>query len=269
MRSASSATALKVSRRLWVYRGEAVSPFVWGGLLPLLGLLLLAGYALGDFARQGIEARVREGVQAALHSQGHDWVAARVSGQEVFLTGDAPRAGDGEQALALARAATCDTWSGPRTCAVHVAGAFSSPPAAPAPAPAAATRAAARACEAEFTRLLAGARIQFRPGEADIDPASNGLLDELAQAARACPGVVRIEGHTDSSGDAGANEALSLARATAVRGALVRRGLDAARLLAEGFGAQRPIADNATAAGRLVNRRIEFRADADAGAAQP
>ena len=60
MRSASSASALKVSRRLWVSRGEAVSPFVWRGLLPLLGLLLVAVYALGDFARQGIEARVRE-----------------------------------------------------------------------------------------------------------------------------------------------------------------------------------------------------------------
>ena len=71
---------------------------------------------------------------------------------------------------------------------------------------------------------------------------------------------VTIEGHTDDVGRDRSNTTLSLRRAEAVRTALIRRGVAANRLIAEGFGDTRPIADNTTEAGRARNRRIEIRA---------
>lgn len=126
-------------------------------------------------------------------------------------------------------------------------------------APAAAARIAAAACGQALTDLLRGAQILFASGKADIRHDSDALLDKLAEAARGCPGKVLIEGHTDNVGDAQANLALSLARAAAVREALMARGLAADRLVAEGFGASKPLTDNASPADRAANRRIELR----------
>jgi outer membrane protein OmpA-like peptidoglycan-associated protein len=71
---------------------------------------------------------------------------------------------------------------------------------------------------------------------------------------------VRIEGHTDNRGSAVTNLDLSLARAIAVRRWLVEHGnVDGGRLLAQGFGGDRPIADNRDQAGRMRNRRIEIK----------
>lgn len=119
---------------------------------------------------------------------------------------------------------------------------------------------AARACEARFSELLAGTRLEFASGGSALDARSGPLLDRLAAAARACPGGLRIEGHTDSVGDEAANQRLSEARAAAVRDALVGRGLATERLSAVGFGDSQPRADNTTEAGRAANRRIEFKA---------
>ncbi len=69
---------------------------------------------------------------------------------------------------------------------------------------------------------------------------------------------VRIHGHTDSSGDPGLNKALSLDRARAVRDYLVELGVEFERLRISGWGGSRPIASNATEAGRQKNRRVEL-----------
>jgi outer membrane protein OmpA-like peptidoglycan-associated protein len=69
---------------------------------------------------------------------------------------------------------------------------------------------------------------------------------------------VAISGHTDNVGDPALNTSLSQQRADAVLLALVSKGIDVGRMTSEGFGDTKPIADNATSAGRAENRRIEF-----------
>ncbi|HUF26747.1 MAG TPA: OmpA family protein [Gemmatimonadaceae bacterium] len=69
---------------------------------------------------------------------------------------------------------------------------------------------------------------------------------------------VSVEGHTDAVGGELANQRLSEQRAESVRAALIAMGLDPARADAIGFGESRPVADNETAAGRAVNRRVEI-----------
>jgi outer membrane protein OmpA-like peptidoglycan-associated protein len=103
-------------------------------------------------------------------------------------------------------------------------------------------------------------KIFFDTSKATIKPVSFELLDEAAQVLNAHPEVKKltIEGHTDSTGAAAANQALSQARAEAVRDYLVKKGVAADRLSAKGYGATRPIGENATAAGREANRRVEL-----------
>ena len=121
------------------------------------------------------------------------------------------------------------------------------------------TRQAADDCNTTMLSLLSGTKIQFSVNSARIDAASGPVLNQIAAAARNCPGQLMIDGHTDNSGRSSENQRLSYRRAEAVRRALSDRGIPAARMTAEGFGAQRPIADNSTEAGRAQNRRIEIK----------
>jgi OOP family OmpA-OmpF porin len=114
-------------------------------------------------------------------------------------------------------------------------------------------------CDDGLARVLRGTRIEFESASAAILPESEPLLDQAAEAAGACPGTLRIEGHTDSTGGAEINRALSLRRAEAVREALISRDVPPGRLVAEGYGSARPVSDNQTAEGRARNRRIEIR----------
>jgi outer membrane protein OmpA-like peptidoglycan-associated protein len=231
-------------------------------------LALAAWFALGPFAHEWIQSSVQRETRAQLDAAGFGWVAVRAAGQNVMLSGTEPTAGAGVQALMLARAATCPTWLGRRACATSVHADFIAPvavPAAPlteaAPVPATQPVQAAAQCERGFARELAHEQIQFTSGSAAISPKSSALLDRLAREARACPGNIRIEGFTDSTGRPGANQKLSAVRADAVRAALVERGIPAERLQSRGYGAKHPLASNHTAAGRARNRRIEFHAE--------
>ncbi|HAI84537.1 MAG TPA: OmpA family protein, partial [Chitinophagaceae bacterium] len=68
-----------------------------------------------------------------------------------------------------------------------------------------------------------------------------------------------IEGHTDNSGKAALNMKLSQARAEAVKAFITKKGIDASRLTANGYGDTMPVADNKTSAGKAKNRRVELK----------
>jgi outer membrane protein OmpA-like peptidoglycan-associated protein len=101
--------------------------------------------------------------------------------------------------------------------------------------------------------------LQFETGSAALSASSARQLDQLAAVLKAYPGVmVNVGGHTDNTGDAAANKQLSADRAIAVQQALVGMGIDAARVSAEGFGPEKPIASNDTEEGRARNRRVDL-----------
>ena len=102
--------------------------------------------------------------------------------------------------------------------------------------------------------------INFASGSAQIPPDSVDYLNRVAAAIMAAPGgtVLEIGGHTDNSGDAASNLALSQQRADSVRNYLIQQGVPSGMLVAKGYGDTRPVAPNDTEAGRFRNRRIEF-----------
>ena len=88
-------------------------------------------------------------------------------------------------------------------------------------------------------------------------------INELATVLKKYPDLkIAIEGHTDNIGTTAYNEKLSQRRAEAVMNYLIKQSeIDAARLSAKGYGETRPIASNATKAGRQKNRRVEAAAE--------
>ena len=97
----------------------------------------------------------------------------------------------------------------------------------------------------------------FASGSARLTDTARASLRRLA-AALPARAKLRIEGHTDSQGDAAANLSLSRQRAEAVRQALVDAGIAPVRLKAIGLGQTVPVADNGSAEGRARNRRVEL-----------
>ena len=113
-------------------------------------------------------------------------------------------------------------------------------------------------CREAFSRLIAGP-VSFRQSSAEIRSASFVTLDRVTNFAHDCRHAkIAVTGHTDGSGDESWNRQLSIARAQAVADHLVKSGIDPERLLVRGLGSSVPIADNSTARGRGLNRRIEF-----------
>jgi outer membrane protein OmpA-like peptidoglycan-associated protein len=91
-----------------------------------------------------------------------------------------------------------------------------------------------------------------------ITPGSDGVIDGLAAVMKKYPSYsVLIVGYTDSRGKRDQLLALSQARATAVYSALVSRGVDAKRATVSGNGADEPVSDNKSPAGRALNNRVE------------
>lgn len=99
--------------------------------------------------------------------------------------------------------------------------------------------------------------LSFATGRADLNPALRPVLDQFAQGLDATV-LVRIVGHTDSTGSDAINDPLSLERARTVRNYLEDRGVPASRMMIEGRGSRQPVADNSSDAGRAKNRRVEI-----------
>lgn len=109
-------------------------------------------------------------------------------------------------------------------------------------------------------QALADRIIEFESGSATLTDTGRSILDEMAVAMKQVGDQqVQVIGHTDDVGRREANVALSLQRAIAVKAYLERAGVAADNLGVQGFGPDRPVADNATPEGRARNRRIEFR----------
>jgi len=101
--------------------------------------------------------------------------------------------------------------------------------------------------------------VLFAFDSAEIRPEFTSELDAVAAVLKANPGLkVEVQGHTDSVGSEAYNKKLSLRRAQAVVNYLVSKGVDPARLKAEGYGSSMPIASNDTPEGRAKNRRVQF-----------
>jgi outer membrane protein OmpA-like peptidoglycan-associated protein len=97
----------------------------------------------------------------------------------------------------------------------------------------------------------------FDVGRAAVKPNMRPVLDQFAQGLDATA-LVRVVGHTDSTGSDSINQPLSVERAQSVRDYLVARGIAATRIETSGMGARQPVADNGTDAGRAQNRRVEI-----------
>jgi OOP family OmpA-OmpF porin len=114
-------------------------------------------------------------------------------------------------------------------------------------------------CQSEFNTLLIVEGIRFESDAAVVHDDSRPTIAKLATIATNCPDkIIEIGGHTDSTGSSEYNQALSESRAVAVLEALQAAGVERKRMIAKGYGEEKPIANNATEEGRMVNRRIEF-----------
>lgn len=101
--------------------------------------------------------------------------------------------------------------------------------------------------------------IFFDTKKYNLQPESVAELNKLVQLLTDNPGIIiQINGHTDNVGTPKDNLLLSNNRAKAVVGYLLQKGIAPARLVAKGFGASKPVADNKTEAGRALNRRTEM-----------
>jgi OOP family OmpA-OmpF porin len=101
--------------------------------------------------------------------------------------------------------------------------------------------------------------IEFETGSATIKPASYKTLDDIFESAVVAEGLkLGVYGHTDNAGSDATNGPLSEQRAAAVKTYLLKKGLTESRIESRGYGSSKPVADNATEAGKRQNRRVEI-----------
>ncbi len=227
--------------------------------------------------RHSIESKLSDRSTRALRQAGITAVAVRFTGRDgtvsVLSAAQADQARSIVESQQGVRTATVEvvsalpgttpvaagapSWS-PSPSPVPATSPSSSPSTAASPSPSPGTSAPA---PVDLERQIAAAgRIQFALGSAVLTGSSDATLTRIAAILKANPGVrVRIEGNTDSTGDAADNQALSEARARAVYHALVRLGINPDRLTTIGYGESRPLVPNTSEANRATNRRVTFR----------
>jgi outer membrane protein OmpA-like peptidoglycan-associated protein/tetratricopeptide (TPR) repeat protein len=101
--------------------------------------------------------------------------------------------------------------------------------------------------------------LYYTTNSADLTKESFIVLEAFAEYLKDNPTIIiEIQGHTDNVGAAKSNEALSANRAYTVKAYLEEKGVDGKKILAKGFGPNKPITENTTEEGRAKNRRTEF-----------
>ena len=112
--------------------------------------------------------------------------------------------------------------------------------------------------ENDPSRAFTFDNVNFETGSDQITAESQAQLDDLASILKAYSKVnIRVEGHTDNTGDPATNKTISEDRAKSVKAFLVGQGVPGSRIETAGFGDQKPIATNDTEEGRTQNRRVE------------
>jgi OOP family OmpA-OmpF porin len=210
-------------RRIWL-----------GGILGLIILMLLCLWVHGKRIPPDITGRV----SASLAAKGWDSSnLLAVEGRDVILRGEIDDSADRASLVQTARAVR-----GVRTVTDQLV-----------------ARTSAKEHLEKAKTDLALQKIQFNLGSADLTEAGKRVLDDLATRLQQAPKLeLEVAAHTDSTGMPSYNLDLSNRRAETVVQYLVSKGIAADRLIPRGYGASRPVADNATHEGRAKNRRIEF-----------
>ena len=118
---------------------------------------------------------------------------------------------------------------------------------------------AEKAAVAELKDAFALTQVEFHNNSMNLTSKSKELLSKTAEVIKKHTQFQYVvQGHTDDRGNAEYNLQLSAKRANKVKEYLISQGVDASLLSSEGFGEEQPIADNATKAGRIQNRRVVF-----------
>ncbi|MDA0145858.1 OmpA family protein [Vibrio sp. RW] len=102
------------------------------------------------------------------------------------------------------------------------------------------------------------ARLHFGFDQHNLTPMGSKALSQLASELKTSGSAITVDGHTDSTGAEGYNQALGLQRALTTSDGLIADGVDKNRLVIRSFGESNPIASNATSGGRSKNRRSEI-----------
>ncbi|MBL4592225.1 MAG: OmpA family protein [Flavobacteriales bacterium] len=111
-----------------------------------------------------------------------------------------------------------------------------------------------------FEKALNG--VKFQSGRDRLTTSSYPILNQVVDIMKNNSSYnLKIDGHTDSSGDDTKNLELSKKRAKAVETYLVKKGIEEKRLKSNGFGETVPVADNKTSKGRALNRRVELKVE--------
>jgi OOP family OmpA-OmpF porin len=106
---------------------------------------------------------------------------------------------------------------------------------------------------------LVAANVMFQVNSSKLTKNSYPGIRELSDSLKANPDLdLVIEGYTDNTGSPSYNLELSKERADAVKKALLKMGIEEARIETNGYGDTKPIADNHTVSGRGQNRRVVF-----------
>ncbi len=109
----------------------------------------------------------------------------------------------------------------------------------------------------KFTGVIEG--IKFKTNSANINKTSFKTLNNTVQVLNDYPEIkLEIGGHTDNVGKPERNKELSQKRADAVKQYLVDKGINPDRLIAVGYGQEKPVTENKTKADKAKNRRTEF-----------